>query len=124
MKWITPLLCAGLAGCSFNPSGGGSIRPLEQLVAVVTVSAAAATVADCIYRQLDAIYSPGVHRTRPASGPDEIIYLGTAGVRTSEMTISPSGSASSTVTFRSIGTIWGNDLSWNRLAPQRAACGF
>jgi hypothetical protein len=123
MKWIAPFLCAALAGCSFNPEQGGSFRPLEQPVAVVTVPAVAATVMDCIYRQLDTRYSPDVHRTRPVSGPDEIIYLGNA-TRQWEMTISPSGPAKSTVTFRSMNTIRGHDVFWNEIAPQRAACGF
>jgi hypothetical protein len=122
MKLIAPLLCAGLAGCSL--SDRGDIRPLDQPAAVATVPSAASTVADCIYRQLDARYSPDVHRTRPASGPDEIIYFGMSGVRTWEITISPAGPRSSTVTFRSLGTIRGHDAFWNDIAPQRAACGF
>jgi hypothetical protein len=124
MKWIAPFFCVGLAGCSFNPEHGGSIRPLEQPVAVASVAAPAPKVADCIYRQVDALYSPMVHRTYPVSGPDEIIYIGTGGIRQWEMTISPSGPATSTVTFRSINTIRGNDAFWSDLAPQRAACGF
>jgi hypothetical protein len=122
MKWIAAFLCAALAGCSVNDRG--DIRPLEQPVAIVTVSAAVAVVADCAYRQLDARYSPAIHRTRPASGPDEIIYLDPGGVRQWEMTISPSSPTKSTVTFRSMNTIRGHDVFWNEIAPQRAACGF
>jgi hypothetical protein len=124
MKWIAPLICAVLTGCSFNPERGGSIRPLEQPAAVATVRGQPSTVAECLYRQLDARLTPDVHRTRPANSTDEIIYFGTSGARPWEITISPSGPTNSTVTFRSLATIRGNDAFWRDMALERAACGF
>lgn len=114
----------GVAGCTMNPDNGGSFRPLEQPAASATAAVPAPDMAACLWRQLDAKYSPGLHRTRPAAGDDEIIYLGSAGVRNWEFTVSPTGPRTSVVTFRSMGTIFGHDHYWKELAPQRAACGI
>lgn len=121
---VFALAAAPLLGCTINPDNGGTFRPIDQPVAIVKVGTNSHALADCVFRQLDARYSPVVYRTRPATGADEIIYLGGGGARQWEMTISPDGGDRSTVTFRSMNTIRGHDVFWREIEPQRAACGI
>ena len=122
-KRFTLLLCfTTLSGCSVDPIRGWG--PLDEPAVVVTAQGAPSKLAECLYRQLDATMSPDIHRTRPASGLDEIVYFGRSGERPWEIIFSPLGQTASTVTFRSVATLRGHDIFWRNIASERAACGF